>query len=442
MTAIGNRRGFLAAAGALALPRALRAQGAVHDVDVIIVGAGAAGLAAARQLQALGKSFVVIEARERLGGRVFTETGLGAPYDAGAFYIHWAERNPWQPEAQRLGFETLDEAALPRGADRFYANGELSQRDRNRRGFWNQLSDLFETDAGPVPDVSLTQRVGEEPDMLRGVAGLARMSLGDEPERISSLDYARLWSGDDLIVPRGYGALVERYGAGLPVRLSTPVRRIEWGGSGVRVVSDAGVLSARAAIVTVSTGVLAAEAIDFDPALPAATLSGIDALKMGALTKAGLSFGASRFGLPANSNLWDSSGPRASFNFECFPFDRDIVIAYFGGDHARDILRMEESEVLALLVERFAAMVGAEARLAFRGGRLHAWSLDPFAMGCYSHATPGQAAARSKLAAPVGERLFFAGEATAAGDGGFGAAMTAGGAFQAGQVAARAAAAV
>ncbi len=210
----------------------------------------------------------------------------------------------------------------------------------------------------------------------------------------------------------------------------------------MHVETDAGALSGRSAIVTVSAGVLAAQSIQFDPPLPPDTRSGIAGIGMGALTKIGLGFGGERFGLPANSNLWETLGSGASFNFECFPFDRDVVVAYIGGDYARGVVALGEQGALALALERFAGMAGAGARKAFTGGRLHAWSADPYAMGCYSHALPGQAGARASLAKPVAEKLFFAGEATAAGDdGSFGAAMTAGGAFLAGEAAARAAAA-
>ena len=159
---------------------------------------------------------------------------------------------------------------------------------------------------------------------------------------------------------------------------------------------------------------------------------------MGALTKIGLKFNGERFGLPPGSNLWDDFGPRAGFDFECWSYDRDIVLAWFGGDHARDIVAKGEQQAVELMVERLVAILGADARKAFVAGRMHAWSLDPRSLGCYSHALPGQANAREKLARPVADKLYFAGEATAKGpDGDFGPAMTAGGALLAGQAAAR-----
>jgi monoamine oxidase len=116
------------------------------------------------------------------------------------------------------------------------------------------------------------------------------------------------------------------------------------------------------------------------------------------------------------------------------------VVVIFGGDHAREVVRMGEAGAVALALEQFGKLVGRDARAAFRGGRLAAWSEDPYAMGCYSHAIPGHANARAKLALPVAERIFFAGEATGGGGDEFGGAMTAGGAYLAGQDAARKAA--
>ncbi len=431
-----TRRSLLHAGSTLALPRALRAQ-ALFDVDVAIIGAGSAGLGAARACMAQGKRFVVLEARGRIGGRVFTDMSLGAPYDAGAYYIHWAERNPWRDIAAELDVSLRDESALPSGEWLSFENGARVERSARRRQF-AELSRRFDTDLSEVPDVSFVERVADAPDLLPGARGLARMAVGEEAERVSALDYARLWSGDDLIVPDGYGALVQRFGAQVPVRLATPVAHIRWDGQGVVVESPAGSLTARAAIVTVPVGVLSGGAIRFTPELPVVTREGLGGLAMGALTKIGLRFAGTRFGLPANSNLWDEIPGEGGVNFECWPFDRDLIVAIFGGDFARAVLAQGERAAVEIMLDRLSAMLGEEARRAFVGASVNGWATDPFSMGCYSHALPGQAGARAKLAQPVAERIWFAGEATAAGDGDFGAAMTAGGAYLAGEAAARA----
>ncbi len=436
MTPAVTRRLLLCAGATLALPRVLRAQG-LFDTDVVIIGAGSAGLGAAHACARDGKRFVVLEARDRIGGRVFTDVSLGAPFDAGAYYIHWAERNPWRKIAADLGVNVRDENTIPAGEWLNFENGARIERAGRRRQF-AELSRRFDTDQSEVPDVSFTQRVADAPDLLPGAQGMARMAVGDEAERISALDYARLWSGDDLIAPDGYGSLVQRFGAQVPVKLNTAVTHIRWDGQGVVVESAAGRLTARAAIVTVPVGVLSRGTIRFSPDLPAVTQEGLGGLAMGALTKIGLRFDGTRFGLPMNSNLWDEIPGAGGVNFECWPFDRNLIVAIFGGDFARSVLSQGEQAAAGIMLDRLSALLGEEARRAFLGASVNGWATDPFAMGCYSHALPGQAGARAKLALPVGDRIWFAGEATAAGDGDFGAAMTAGGAFLAGEAAARA----
>ncbi len=441
MTKLVSRRSVFGVMGAsLALPHALRAQTAAFDFDVAIVGAGAAGVTAARALQKLGKSFVILEARDRIGGRTFTDTSLGAPFDAGALYIHWAERNPWRDIADALKVPTIDSSAI-RGGSRFFDNGAQSERGGGRgRGGFQEIMKLFDTDEGDVPDVSLVQRVAHLGDGAQSVSGIARMALGDEPENISALDYARLWSGDDLVVPSGYGDLVGLYARGLDIRLSTPVTAIDTSGAGVALDTPGGRLRTRAAILTVPVGVLKAGGVRFTPELPVSTQEGINGLGMGALSKIGLRFDGNRFGLKAPTDVWERLGPRASINFDCWSFDRDIVVAYFGGDHARDVVGRGSKEAVAYVLDEFVKIIGPEARKSFVGAVMHGWSVDPWSMGCYSHALPGHADARAKLKQPVAERLFFAGEAT--GGEGFGGAMTAGGAALAGQEAAMAAAKV
>jgi monoamine oxidase len=438
MTMRISRRALISAGVSLASPVILRARAAVgFDTDVIVVGAGAAGLAAAHELRRRKLSFVILEARDRIGGRTFTDRSLGDPFDAGALYIHWAERNPWREVAVEKRVAAVPDDLLSQGRSLWLENGQPGERRRG--GYWQHLSQLFDTETGTVPDVSFIDRVADEPDLRRGTMGMARMILGEEPERVSSLDYARLWSGTDLVVPTGYGALVERFGADLPVRTGMPVTALDWSGQGVRAQTAAGMIRAGAAIVTVPVGVLQVEGIRFTPGLPPETRAALDGLGMGALTKIALRFEGDRFGLPANSNVWDSLGERAGFNFECWPFDRNIIIAYLGGDHAREVVGDGAEAAYDRILERLTMALGSGVRKAWRGGSLHAWMNDPWSRGCYSHAHPGHADARAELARPVGERIWFAGEATAAGpDGSFGAAMTAGGAFLAGVAAASA----
>lgn len=422
-----SRRGLLA--GAACLPFSRAAFGAAFDTEVVVIGAGAAGLAAARELIALKRDVVVLESSGRVGGRLFTETGLGAPYDAGGRYIHWAERNPWTNVAREFGAQTSSEET--RGF-RFFDKGALRPSDPSRRARMSRVGERL--DGENVADVSIAQAVADDPLLGEAAQALARLSLGEEPQRVSARDYARLWSGDDLEVPSGYGALAERFGAGAPIRLNARARRIDWSGAGVAISTEAGDIRAKKAIVTTSIGVLKSGAIRFAPDLPAATRDALNGLEMGALSKVGLAFDFARTDIPPG-DIFTRESEAGGFNLDCRPFGRDIVVAVFGGDFARDVARTDEAAI-AHALEALARCVGASARGAFRGGRAHAWFRDADARGCYSHCLPGHAQARAALAEPVGDRLFFAGEATGA----IGGAMTAGGAVLAGRAAARAAA--
>lgn len=422
-----TRRGFLAGAASLSFSRA--AFGAAFDTDVVVIGAGAAGLAAARELQRLKRDYLLIESSGRIGGRLHTETALGAPYDAGARYIHWAERNPWTDIARELHVDTVSEA---RRGFRFFDRGAARPLDPERRARMGRLSALLDGEA--VSDVSVAQAAAGDPLLKEAAEALSRFAIGDEPQRISARDYARLWSGEDLEIPAGYGVLAQRFGASARVRLNVRARKIDWAGQGVVVSTDAGDIRARKAIVTASIGVLKSGAIRFAPDLPAGTRAALDGLAMGALSKIGLSFDFSKFDLPSG-DIFARVSEAGGYNFDCRPFGRDIVVAVFGGDFAREAARTDE-EAIAQALDALAACVGSTARAAFRGGRAHAWFRDPDALGCYSHCLPGRADARAKLAEPVADRLYFAGEATGEIDG----AMTAGGATLAGRAAARAAA--
>src|SRR5215211_5344894 len=219
-----TRRGIVAGVASVALIR--RVCASTTDVDIVVVGAGAAGLAAAKQIKASGQSVIVLEARPRIGGRAFTDTSLGAPFDAGAQYIHWAERNPMKRIADALGVPLQDDDT---GSGRFLIlkNGRpLSEDERMRRSaaFGTMWRLITPPDAG---DASFADAVRGAPEGVADTAaGITRMALGEEPERVSLRDYDQLWAGDDYVVLSGYGALVARFGADVPVSLETPATHI------------------------------------------------------------------------------------------------------------------------------------------------------------------------------------------------------------------------
>lgn len=418
-------------AASVALPLG---SGLAAEADVIVIGAGAAGIAAAHQLKAAGRRAIVLEARDRAGGRAFTDASLGPAYDAGAMFIHWAERNPWVQIARDLGVATSDESWG--GGFRVFAGGQpMADADRQRRrGAFGQIDRRLETVDLAKRDVSIRDLLGDlGPDLAPIASSGLLLSIGEESERISARDYQRLWAGDDLLVPSGYGNLVARHGAGLDIRLNQPVSEIRWDGPGVSVTTPAGTLRAQACIVTVPVGVLKEGAIRFTPALPARTRDALDGIGMGALTKIALKVEGDRFGISPGTSFLEAGSPKRLMNFDLFPEGKDLIVAFCGGDHARELSAAGPAATRDHLTTLLSSMIGSDIRKAVTGISFPAWWTDPFARGSYSVCLPGREAAREQLAEPIGGRLFIAGEATAGGG-----AMTVGGATLAGRAAAAA----
>lgn len=430
-----DRRAFITGLSAMAATvTGQAAQSATTDIDVVVIGAGAAGIEAALGLKAAGRKAIVLEARNRVGGRAFTDTSLGIPYDAGAMFIHWAERNPWVQIAAGLGIETPPEPSG--GGFQVFADGlPMPETDRlKRRGAFGLIDRRLETVDIGARDMSVVELLGDlGPDMAPIASSGLLLSIGEESDRISARDYQRLWSGDDLVVPTGYGDLVTRHAAGIDIRLNEPVSAIRWDGPGVSVTSRSGTLRANAVIVTVPVGVLKADAIRFTPELPARTRDALAGIGMGALTKLALRIEGERFGIAPGMSFLEAGSPKKLMNFDLFPDDRDIVIGYFGGDYARELSKAGQAQAQDHVVELLAKMLGGDLRKAVKASSFPAWWTDPFSQGSYSVCLPGHEKARDVLAQPIGGRIFIAGEATAGGG-----AMTVGGATLAGRAAAAA----
>lgn len=403
-------------------PRALAQVPA--EADVLVIGAGAAGLAAARRLVDARRTVAVLEARDRIGGRAFTDASLGVAYDEGAQFIHWSESNPWIGIAKSLGVAV--EAERGGGSPPMvFENGRpLPDTERSRRrGAFSRLSHFTDYHEGE-PDRSFADAVHDAPPEVAAAAGgLTRFTLGEDPERASIADYEQLWGGRNSIVPAGYGALVARYGQGVAVQLSTPVTVLRWDGAGVEAITPRGTVRAGKAIVTVPLGVLQAGSLRFVPDLPAPMRDAIGGLSMGALTKIAVSFDPARLGALSATDLFDN-GPGLRLGFEIIRRgERGLILAVTGGDEARRLCEMGERDALELVCERIATLLGASSRAALGAGHLGAWWSDPLARGSYSLARPGHVAARLALRQPAGERIFLAGEASAGAG-----AMTVGGA--------------
>ena len=386
--------------------------------DVVVVGAGAAGLTAARTLIELGKSVVVVEAADRIGGRAWTESDtFGVPFDHGCSWISSSDANPYAPLAKQLKFDLLDHSDAGEAffvGDKRANSSEQRKYDKSWAAVQAALSKAGR-DGLDVPASTVVPGDLEYSGISQSWVG--PMDMGVDFKDLSTKDWSNgADANPNLMVKQGHGAIVKRQGDGLPVKLNTPATRIDWSGDGVAVETSAGTIRAKACIVTVSTGVLGADAIKFTPELPDWKLQAIGNLPMGLLAKVALQFDGARFGLAANEWLtyWvPDEMPAEACYFLTWPFDFDLMIGFIGGEFGWDLSAAGPQAAVDFALGEVVKMVGSDARKHFVKGHLTGWAGNPLTMGAYAAPRPGHYGARDELARPLGDRVYFAGEAVA-----------------------------
>jgi monoamine oxidase len=380
------------------------------DFDAAVVGAGAAGLAAGRRLVERGAAVVVLEARDRVGGRAWTvPTRIGRPLDLGCEWLHSADRNPWTAQARALGF-ALDER-LPDWSTRIRRSGASAAEQDDWLAVRTAFYEAVERAAAAGPDrpaATLLPPGGRWNAMLDAISTWAN---GVELARVSIHDLARYDdSGINWRTLDGYGTLIARYGAGVPVRLASAVRRIDHRGAAIALETARGTLRARAVIVTVPTPLIGSGALAFVPALPAKQAAAAG-LPLGLANKLFLEIVDGGADLPTDTHLIGAADRTATASYQLRPHGWPVIQAYFGGTFARELERAGPDAFVAVALDELAGLLGGAIRARLRLLAASAWDGDEFARGGYSYALPGHADDRAVLAAPVDDRLFFAGEA-------------------------------
>jgi monoamine oxidase len=380
------------------------------EVDVAIIGAGAAGLGAARALQNSGLSVIVLEARDRVGGR--GHTIMAAPditFDLGCGWLHSADKNSFVKIARQLNFE-IDQTRPPWREQSFDAGFPLKER----LDFIAALDDFYEradeaAKSGRDRAASSYLEPGNRWNPM--IDAISTYINGSELDSVSILDMdAYEDTGINWRVRRGYGALMAAYGAPCPLALNTQVTLIDHSGMCLRIETSQGTVSAGKAIVTVPTNLIADEAIRFSPALPA-KVGAARGLPLGLADKVMLALDQPE-ALPKDGNLRGATMRTAMGSFHLRPFGQACIEGYFGGSFARELEDAGDGALAARAIDEIAALLGNDYRRKLKPLAQSRWAQDPFARGSYSHALPGHAGKRAVLAAPVDGRLFFAGEAT------------------------------
>ncbi|QYX55543.1 FAD-dependent oxidoreductase [Roseovarius sp. SCSIO 43702] len=409
-----HRRAFVSLCGAgVVLPSALGAQSARPSApDVVIVGAGAAGIAAAHVLRDAGLSHVHLEASGRVGGRAFTEsTTFGIPYDHGAHWVQNETANPYFNRA-RTGDYRFYEAPETYGIytdDRPATEAEVARM----WDAWDEVTGAMAQAGRAGRDVSpASVAPSDDPWHKTAWFGIGPWEMGKDMEDFSCLDWWNSADSTDWYCAEGYGRLVADHARGLPVELRTPATRILWGGNGVEVETPNGTIRARAVIVTVSTGVLARGGIAFDPPLPPEKEEAFDGISMGDYNHIALRFSEDVFGLGEDGYLLHRV-PDGREGFGALTNASGTGLAYcdVGGSFARELEKAGQAAALDFVRTRLRDMIGADADRHLVGAAVTAWSSDPHYRGAYASARPGAILLREVLRAPVADRVFFAGEA-------------------------------
>lgn len=380
------------------------------EVDVAIIGAGAAGLGAARAFDNSGLSIVVLEARDRVGGRGHTIMAApGIPFDVGCGWLHSADHNSFVEIARQLNFE-IDSTRPPwreQSFDSIFPPKERADFNRALDAFYDRLDEAAST--GRDCAASTYLEPGNRWNPM--IDALSTYINGCELDQVSIIDTAAYEDTEiNWRVREGYGALIAAYGAPCPFALNADVRLIDHSGKRVRIETSRGTLSAARVIVTVPTNLLADEAVRFHPSLPA-KVDAARGLPLGLADKVMLSLDQPE-ALPKDGNLRAAPMRTAMGSFHLRPFGEACIEGFFGGRFARQLEDAGDGALAAQAIDEIVGLLGSDFRRRLKPLAESRWAHDTFARGSYSHALPGHAGDRAVLAAPVDGRLFFAGEAT------------------------------
>lgn len=394
--------------------------------NVVVIGAGMAGLKAASDLKALGYKVIVIEARNRIGGRTHTDTSLGVPLDMGASWIHGITNNPIYQFSQQSNTETFAwDYDLSRRFDLSGANQPLSesQYENAKDGIFSAIEFL----ANQSPDSSIADAVNKarnerafrglnqtQIDYIVDASIIGEYALSADKLSIQSVLEGEDDDGGDVIPKEGYISLVEHVAQGLNIRLNQIVSEIDYRNSITKITTTSDTFEADYVVLTVPLGVLKNNSITFLPALPQSKTNAIDALKMGVLNKVYLRF---------PSQFWDLNllnFDRISAPNGAFPYWVDqqrltgepIISAHITGDFGQALEAKSDTEIVSETMAALQSMFGSRIPDP-TDFSLTRWMQDQFSFGSYSAMSVGaNPSMRPDLAASVSNKLFFAGEAT------------------------------
>lgn len=385
----------------------------VQNPDVVIVGAGAAGIGAGLALTRLGVSHVILEAKQRVGGRAYSDTSsLGHLWDHGAHWLHSGNVNVMRFLAEKLKHKFRPENPAVTSF-RSFIGGHWKVSQFATDYVWNKLEDIAQAgrNGSDVAAESILDRSHAMYPLLRH---WCQLIYSKDPSELSTGDAGNyLDSHVNLPVEDGYGALVARLSRGLPVKLGVTVKAIEVMGNGVRVETNSGTVTAKACILAVPSRIMEKQRIAIKPGLPAAVQQAFADVTLGYGEKVALGFDRKvfeGFEIPF-ADVFDPVAPDTRpLNFELHPFGRPIAVAHVGGSVARELAAAGPEVMKSFAIDTLVKAFGAGIRQRIVATATTGWTMDEHIGGAYSGAAPGKAEARKVFSEPIHNRLFLAGE--------------------------------
>ncbi|MEO0328140.1 MAG: FAD-dependent oxidoreductase [Pseudomonadota bacterium] len=414
-----NRREFITVIGASAMlpSNAWGNNSNTNTMDVLIIGAGAAGISASRELQKRGLSTVVIEASDRVGGRVHTDYKIfGAPYDVGAHWLHIGEVNPFIKYGQQNGFDMYRSPDAEvfyvdnrQASDAEYIAFERAKQTATKAMIRAGKRGMDVAPSDVVPDL------GEWSNSANLYLGAYEMAK--DFNQFSCADWYTSEDGTDWYCREGFGTLFAHSAQDTSVEFNTAARMIRWDEKGVSVETNRGTIKAKAIIVTVSTGVLASGDIKFDPPLPVKTQEAINALPMGHYNHVALKLNRNFFGIGedgyfAYQATQTSNGAPKGFGALVNASGHGITYCDIGGQFAKELSDLGKSATQDFVISELKQIFGSDIADAVNHSHTFDWTKHALTKGAYASASPGGAWARKQIRRAVADRIWFAGEAT------------------------------